>query len=91
MALIFAMIVSSGCVRSYGRGRQGGERFSTLRWQRSDGDRKRPRRWGLDGANGVVRSDPNGGFNFRLNRPSSCGDMGVGVTSLGGGGFNKIC
>ncbi len=24
-------------------------------------------------------SDPNGGFNFRLNRPSGCRVMGVGV------------
>ncbi len=67
-------------MQSYGRGRKGGERFSTLQWQRSDGDRKRPWHWGLDGADGMVRLDPNGGFNFRLNLPSSCGDMGVGFT-----------
>jgi hypothetical protein len=31
-------------------------------------------------------SDPNGGFNFRLNRPSGCRVMGVGVGGSGGGG-----
>ena len=30
---------------------------------------------------------PNGGFNFRPNRPSGCGDTGIGVGGLGGGYF----
>ena len=31
--------------------------------------------------------DPNGGFNFRLNRPSGCRVMGVVSPAGGGGGF----
>ncbi len=32
-------------------------------------------------------SDPNGGFNFWLNRSSGCRVMGIGVSGLGGGGI----
>ncbi len=31
--------------------------------------------------------DPNGGFNFRLNRPSGCRVMGVGVGGSGAGEY----
>ena len=33
---------------------------------------------------------PNDGFKFRHNPPDGCGDMGVGVGGLGGGGYREV-